>query len=469
MAGAADHRESPQKGKTPRARVVSYRRIGKSLAALMLMASLALGATAGGISVRHGLPLSQSLQAMLRQTFLGGTALAVELYDPCHSHVVTFGPLDENVLDWEKYVRIEQAYAEMEDRRAVKLLSAHNEQIIRSDYRFRYQTYDEPRLHELRKRYKLDEVVAPAVDEFQQMVLLRNWSRSQFRRRDYQPFEVQFDALKVLDRNLRNESDRPLDLTCDFDPCHFFPLFYAQIALSMGHQARLVSSNHGMTELWSNQYGKWVLMDAELNLHYEKDGIPLGALELRAHITAGEQEQITVVYGEQTSGDVKPTLVHLKVETIEPGAIVNPRTQFDIVELRNDWLTNHYFPGHPARSDLATLTYDDASVPEEFRVLRPLRPLSRDVRQFNWTLNQAEIYVAKRASTTDEMTLEVAFRTMTPNFSHFEVLVDQGPAVEQQGSRFEWPLQPGENVLQVRPVNRFGVKGITSSVTLYAP
>jgi len=468
-AAVVTNMKSSPEEKSPRAKIAPHRRIGRGLAALLLLATIALVATAAGISYLHDLPLSKSLQAMGRQTLLGGTALAVELYDPCQPQLAALGPLDEKGLDWKKYVRVEEAFADTKNNRAIKLIAADNERIVRSDYPFRYQPYDEPRLHELRKRYQLDEVVAPAKDEFEQLVLLRNWCRSQFRRCDYQPFEVAFDALKVLDRNLRNETERPLDLSRDFDPCHFFPLLYCQVVVSMGHQGRLVSSNHGMTEVWSNQYGKWILMDAELNLHYEKDGVPLGTLELRSHIANRDDDQITVVHGEQTSGDVRPTLVHLKVETIAPGAIVNERTRFDIVELRNDWLTNYYFPGHPARSDLATLTYDDASVPEEFRVLYPLRPLSRDLRQFSWTLNQAEIYVVKPQEPEDARALEVAFRTVTPNFGHFEVVVDGDRPVEQQGSRFKWTLHPGENVLQVRPVNQFGVKGITSSVALHLP
>jgi len=45
---------------------------------------------------------------------------------------------------------------------------------VESDYtrRFRFDTCDNPKLKELRERYRLDEVVAPGKDEFDRQVLL---------------------------------------------------------------------------------------------------------------------------------------------------------------------------------------------------------------------------------------------------------------------------------------------------------
>src|SRR5262249_27593244 len=129
----------------------------------------------------------------------------------------------QGALRAEDYFRMVQERAANFGER-VRLVNLGNETIHPSPFRFLYQPYEEPRLHQLRKKYRLDEVIAGASCEFEQMVRLRSWCRSQFRRKDYQPWVDNFDALEVLDRKLRNEADEPLDLRKHFDPCVFFPL-----------------------------------------------------------------------------------------------------------------------------------------------------------------------------------------------------------------------------------------------------
>ncbi|HZK63311.1 MAG TPA: hypothetical protein VFC34_04150 [Puia sp.] len=39
--------------------------------------------------------------------------------------------------------------------------------------------------------------------------------------------------------------------------------------------------HHGINEIWLNSYHKWFLSDAKYDHHFEKNGIPLSALEIR--------------------------------------------------------------------------------------------------------------------------------------------------------------------------------------------
>ena len=41
------------------------------------------------------------------------------------------------------------------------------------------------------------------------------------------------------------------------------------------------ATEHTSTEIWSNQYRKWVLFDPTFAMYVEKDGVPLGAYEFR--------------------------------------------------------------------------------------------------------------------------------------------------------------------------------------------
>src|SRR5579859_98348 len=55
---------------------------------------------------------------------------------------------------------------------------------VESDYskRFKFDSYDNPKLKELRERYHLDEVVAPGKTEFDRQVLLLDWVNHKFKK-----------------------------------------------------------------------------------------------------------------------------------------------------------------------------------------------------------------------------------------------------------------------------------------------
>ena len=61
--------------------------------------------------------------------------------------------------------------------------------------------------------------------------------------------------------------------------------------------------------------------------------------------------------------------------------------------------------------------------------------------------------------------LFLRFETYTPNFSHFEVNVDD-TGWKKVGERWTWLLQSGRNNLKVRAVNMLGAKGYPSAFVL---
>jgi hypothetical protein len=335
-----------------------------------------------------------------------------------------------------------------------------------SDRQFQYQPFNEPRLRELREKYRLDDIVKNEPDEFSRMVALRNWSRSQFRRNDFQPAVADFDALKTLDQGLRNITNEPRK-NGYFTPCNFFPRLYGQIMLSMGYQVRICGlshtaydkndliNSHGVTEVWSNQYNKWIEMDADLNHHYVKDGIPLNILEIHNLTFLGQSSKIDIVRGMQTSGDNewKRDLGQLDM--------FGYHNYFRIVDMRNDWLTNFYFRGHPNRSDLSALFWQDPDSPKVFTVM----PKSGNPDDFYWSLNRTEIYYDK--TRTGEK-IELLFKTVTPNFKDFIIGIDEDNSIMSDAAFFTWKLHYGMNTLSVQSRNQFDVEGVESRVQIWA-
>ena len=411
------------------------------------------------ISVRYQISPYFTANLIVRQAFLSVVDASTFIYDPSSTQKALLGP---DTGKQQGYLPVEEFPRKADLGEHIRVKEISNEKIKRSRFDFSYQTYEEPKLAELRKEYKLDDVVAPGRDEFEAMVLLRNWARSQFRRDDYQPLMKNFNALEVLRKNVRNVRNEPHKIT-QYRPCIFFPLFYLQILLSMGYQARLICishledqgyNGHGITEVWSNQFRKWVTMDADLNLHYERDGIPLNALEVHNERYRVNPSNIKIIRTVQNSGDNE----HLK--EIKLGEMIDYHSYIQIVDMRNDLLTNHYFRGHPKRSEGSRLSWVDEKLPKVF----DLKPKTSNPDDFYWTLNQTEIWTKKEMG--GEKAVPLVFKTFTPNYSHFEIWLDDSKKISSEDPIFIWELHSGRNKLLVQSVNKFGIHGIPSFVEI---
>lgn len=439
--------------------------VGASIAIALVLAVLVGICLA--IARKHGLPAATVAGKLFRHGVLTLVRLAVKVYDPTSPRHAELGPgSGPSDGEVEGYLRIEDLLRRPEVAGRLRVGRVRHEGIRRSRFRFGYQPHDEPRLRELRRRYGLDEVVAGAATDFEALTRLRDWSRSRFRRRDYQPAMTDFDALTVLDRDLRNDEGRPYDPSRDIDPCQLFPQMFVQLALSLGYQARLVQISHdgydfhGMAEVWSDHFKKWISMDGELALHYQRDGVPLNLLEVHNERYHDGPPRLEIVRGDQTSGDPSTTLVYLGLEQLDPAWVVSYHSYFCIVDLRNDWMTNHDFRAHPRRSDAASLCWHDPGMPPVF----DLRPRTSEVSDFYWTLNQTEI-LARETSLPSRISLRL--RTVTPNFERFEIVVDGERRMERSEPDLDWHLHPGRNRLEVRSINAFGHRGIPSSIEVW--
>lgn len=127
--------------------------------------------------------------------------------------------------------------------------------------RFKFDSYDNPKLSELRQRYHLDQVVAPGKTEFERQVLLVDWVNHRFKKFG-KPSSIVRGALEILP-------------AVDSGGC-FFCTQYGEVmisaAASLGWVDRPLalrrpdnrgsgSTEHTSTEIWSNQYRKWVVLD----------------------------------------------------------------------------------------------------------------------------------------------------------------------------------------------------------------
>ncbi len=345
----------------------------------------------------------------------------------------------------------------------MKLLELRNEKIIRGSYHFAFQLYEEKRLKTLRERYELDWVTRPGNTGFEKLVRLREWVRQQWEdgwkqavnwggRLGYIDYCPPWDGLVILELAKRKLS---------LGMCTHYSTVFVHACAALGFPARtVVIMAHCVTEVWSNEYKKWVMFDVggdtddrtKATYHFEKNGVPLSALEAHRAWLNQDFESIKIVPAKAAE---RFTSVKDRLDLFERFCI----------KLRNDELTS-LEPGEPEHGIMCYhydgyLWWKDEKAPSQWFSLQ-----SNRTADFHWDLNQTEIHLSLSG---EKATLNVQLDTVTPNFARFLVRIDDGEWLEKPAA-FPWCLHSGANSLEARSVNKFGWEGIVSSVKVeYTP
>jgi hypothetical protein len=358
--------------------------------------------------------------------------------------------------------------------------------LVRGSTPFTYQA-PSPRLELLRKRYKLDQVIAAGKTEMEQLMLLRHWVRNQWHTAwgshpaSWMP---PWDALMILEAK-----DQPDCLTM----CTHYAAVFTQCCLALGWNARhCILDHHCVAEVWVDEHGTWVMMDPgnsasrpDCNLHFERDGKPLSARQLHLAQRSGKTDGIKVRFtpaklAEQIASLCRPAPQFKGKPPARPDEIALAELpKYPVCGLenyrryafpgRNNYLgslypgelyqgwSEYYYDGYFWVGD----SPDEPRIsPEYSRSLSPDRPQDVD-----WALNRTRIHLCHTARPGE---LQVDLETHTPNLARLEKSSKAGkeakPDWQETPSRFVWKLQAGENVLYVRSVNRWDRRGAVAEV-----
>ncbi len=182
-----------------------------------------------------------------------------------------------------KKVRIQSEYELLDDTpSSLEVIHYENRPTISSSFPFEYEKPSNIILQELRKKYDLDSVVKGTENEFQKIVKLKSWVSSQWKWHLLPP-EIDFSRWNALDILSVGPDGR-----IQGGYCLHYAIVLMQALQSFGIPARIVNANysvwggHEMTEVWSNDFGKWVLMDPNYDTYFisTDTGVPLNLLEL---------------------------------------------------------------------------------------------------------------------------------------------------------------------------------------------
>jgi len=328
--------------------------------------------------------------------------------------------------------------------------------LVDSDYsrRFRFDSFENPKLKQLRERYKLDAVVAAGTTEFDKQVLLLDWANRQFKKFG-KPSSKARGAIDVL---------------AAIDDGHtFFCQHYADVlvsaAASLGWYDRPLalrrpdhvgkgSTEHTSTEMWSSVHRKWVMMDPTFAMYAEKAGVPLSAYELRQEWFLRDAKDVTFVVGKERTRYRKSDLPVLRGHY--PG--------FGDLHLDASAITPYAFIGYIPSTDLMDRGPDYAKMLiTQDAIGGGTKWHKRDIPKDPATDPYFPIHQAAVTLSKADGGLRVSLATLTPNFKAYEARVNGG---EWKPTPPEWTWTPhaGPNKLEVRAVNQFGVPGAVSTV-----
>ncbi|MCK5104295.1 MAG: hypothetical protein KAR17_15835 [Cyclobacteriaceae bacterium] len=151
----------------------------------------------------------------------------------------------------------------------------------------------------LKDKYQLDTVVDHQLDELTQILKFRQWINR----------VIEIDVTPGRKYSGGGYAEGILDaaLTGEGFHCGHFMIVQNAILNGYGYVTRcigagpgipgIVDNHHGINEVWLNSYNKWFLCDAKYNHHFEKNGTPLSALEIRDEYLKNEPADIVMVKG----------------------------------------------------------------------------------------------------------------------------------------------------------------------------
>ncbi|HJZ41743.1 MAG TPA: hypothetical protein VJ203_15350 [Bacteroidales bacterium] len=155
-----------------------------------------------------------------------------------------------------------------------------------------------PKFTHLVLKYRLDTIFHGETDEFKRILLLRHWIKTVIPINDFgDPYPGEGFTEGILDAALKGQG---------FHCGHYMTVQNA-VMNAFGYVTRTLGAgpgvkggpdgHHGINEIWVNKYNKWFLSDAKYDHHFEKNGIPLSALEIRDEFLKNKAAEIIKVKG----------------------------------------------------------------------------------------------------------------------------------------------------------------------------
>ena len=346
----------------------------------------------------------------------------------------------------------------------IHVVSVENAPIAYSSIPWEWESWDRPEFAELRESENLDEVIADCRTQFAAQVKLMGYAMRRWYPGGHTVEYPGWDALSIL---------RQIDKTGGGGMCIQYNLALGGLCQAFGWHAKFINCvGHEVIEVWNDDYGKWLFLDAEYFDNYNADtetGEPLNMLEIHNRYLDYyfpdrpiDWMKDRIVWMPFSDGKEPPVLrgIRNRDASMLPerfDGIVSgwANAAFLRTVPRNNWFAKP--TPRPLRHGMSWWPWDGYLNWYDQRTPRK--------RQYSWHTDRSrdmwpdlnKVYVdATQGFGNDRLFLR--FETYTPNFSHFEVNPDD-TGWKKAGERWTWLLQSGKNSLQVRAVSKQGARG----------
>lgn len=312
--------------------------------------------------------------------------------------------------------------------------------------------WDDPEqeaLTKLREEYHLDSIAASGDDEYQRMLSVMNWV-SHLWQHTGSTASSSLDALSILAAVENGERFR----------CVEYAVVLANCLVALGYPARVIGlasedvafgsgKGHVCTEVWSNQFDKWILMDPQNNAVWLHQDVPQNAGECRKLLRKGNGEALLFtgwneLNYEQAKAMWASYFFHLSYTDenyyFEKSAETSSAGQYEL--LTEGVLPVLYFQGSPNLRDYT----DDWSY---------VYPQMNRVRVRFWNPDLA--------APVDS--LKLGFTNTMPWFDFYIISIN-GVTSQTSESLIAPALRSGENVIEITARNTRGITGPAARLVL---
>ncbi len=363
-----------------------------------------------------------------------------------------------------------------------------NRPLIRTSFTdYTHEDMLTPELRQFRREHNLDAVVAGAATEWEQILRLRAWVASRWDWYIPKKEVPDFNAWDSRTFMKPREDGRPIG-----GYCLMFAVVCQQTLQSMGFPARVINANlgtwggHELTEVWSNDHAKWVLLDANFDTHFvdRATGEPLSALELHRLLLKLYYPNETLDRDTWVRADIARRSEKYQPEDLPLAMEIGGAAKSNTLKEYEWWRYPLDLGPYCAGYGFLSMGYI-RFLPRDNFMSEPLpMPLNhgRSVHwawdgYIGWTDGQTprtqehRIFTGREADLYWNLNcvdyavrydipgrLMIDMQTNAPNFDHYQLLVN-GEARELKEGRFEFAPVAGLNRVEMRAINALGRVG----------
>lgn len=325
-----------------------------------------------------------------------------------------------------------------------------------------------PRFDSLKNKFQLDTIFKGETDEFKRILLIRNWIRRHISINDFgDPYPGNDHPAGIIDAARQGQGFH----------CGHYMVVQNALMNAYGYVTRCLGSgpglktvadgHHGMNEIWVNKLGKWVLSDAKFDHHFEKEGIPLSALEVRQEYLKNKAADIDLVKGPNRSSIKEDSLADRSGKFLK-----RDKEWFARWYTWIEWdRRNSRFSEWPEFHSALNVYSDDFAKSNTW--IWDGKPhwaygtdqmnLVEDRKHIEWTPNTTNAKVSLVNNTA-----EIQLHSTTPNFEEYQVRLASEGKWQECDSIFRLELSEQQYELSFRAVNKAGVSGPITIVRITA-